>query len=72
MTTDEALRREIEMRAYYKCCERGNVPGGELDDWLAAEREVLAEQAGRATSSPGSVPDNVTSGPQRGRRRVRR
>jgi hypothetical protein len=29
--------------AYYKALTRGFVPGYELDDWLAAEREVQAE-----------------------------
>lgn len=42
--TGEMLRREIEVRAYYRYCERGCAPGFELDDWLAAERAVLAEK----------------------------
>jgi hypothetical protein len=31
----------IAERAYFKAERRGFVPGFELDDWLAAEREVL-------------------------------
>src|SRR3990172_2915058 len=42
---DEALHREIALRAYDKYCERRCAPGRELDDWLAAEREVLASRA---------------------------
>ncbi len=41
----EALRQEIQMRAYYRYCERGCAPGADVDDWLAAEREVLAVRA---------------------------
>ena len=38
----EALTREIELRAYHRYCERGCVPGNDLDDWIAAEEEVLS------------------------------
>ena len=30
----------VAERAYYKSQQRGFMPGHELDDWLAAEREV--------------------------------
>ena len=39
----EALRQEIQMRAYCQYCERGYASGADVDDWLAAEQEVLAE-----------------------------
>ena len=39
---DEKKRRMIELTAYYKAEQRGFVPGGELQDWLAAEQEVNA------------------------------
>lgn len=42
---DQALRRDIELRAYYRHCAGGCVDGCDVDDWLAAEREVRAEQA---------------------------
>lgn len=32
----------IAERAYFKAERRGFVPGFELDDWLAAEREIAA------------------------------
>lgn len=37
----------IAERAYYKAERRGFVPGFELDDWLAAEREVAQSLAPR-------------------------
>lgn len=47
----EELRDEIGRRAYFKYCDRGCVPGAAIDDWLAAEREVLEEQkAGKKQS----------------------
>ena len=36
----EDIRRRIEMNAYFKAKQRGFAPGYELEDWLAAEREV--------------------------------
>ena len=36
----EDVRRRIEMNAYFKAKARGFTPGYELEDWLAAEREV--------------------------------
>lgn len=44
---DEALRHDIELRAYYRYCVDGCKDGRDVDDWLAAEREVLAERAAR-------------------------
>jgi hypothetical protein len=32
----------IARRAYELCEQRGGAPGHELDDWLAAERELFA------------------------------
>ena len=37
-----ALEPEIRMRAYELYQQRGYMPGHEAEDWLAAEREVLA------------------------------
>ncbi len=34
----------IAVAAYYRAQARGFAPGCELDDWLAAEAEVSAEQ----------------------------
>ena len=35
-------RQQIEERAYAKFCEHGGTPGHDVEDWLAAEREILA------------------------------
>lgn len=43
----EKLRDEIARRAYFKYCDRGCVPGADIDDWLAAEREVIEERGAR-------------------------
>ncbi len=42
MPDADALRREIELRAYHRYCERGCAAGADVDDWVEAEREVLA------------------------------
>lgn len=38
--TDEERHRMIASIAYFQAERRGFVPGGELEDWLQAEREV--------------------------------
>jgi hypothetical protein len=66
--TDDALRDEIELRAYFKYCERGCVTGGDVEDWLTAEREVLAERAvdtRGAASPPSAIHDSAESDPAR-------
>jgi hypothetical protein len=41
---DDRLRR-IQETAYFKAQRRAFVPGYELDDWLAAEREITGTHA---------------------------
>lgn len=41
----EERHARIAEIAYRKAGERGFAPGGEVDDWLAAEREVAADPA---------------------------
>jgi hypothetical protein len=41
---DERLQH-IALGAYFRAEARGFAPGGELDDWLAAERDVDAALA---------------------------
>ena len=48
----ETLRQEIALRAYYRYCERGCAAGCDVEDWLAAEQEVLAAHA-KPTASIG-------------------
>jgi hypothetical protein len=38
----QALHREIAEAAYYRAQTRGFAPGGEVQDWLAAEQDVLS------------------------------
>ena len=39
----EVLHRLIAVAAYYRAERRGFDPGGDLEDWLNAEAEILAE-----------------------------
>jgi hypothetical protein len=41
---DENRRRQIAIAAYYRAQRRGFAPGGELEDWLEAERELLEQE----------------------------
>ena len=34
-------RQLIAERAYAKFCERGGTPGHDVEDWLAAEQEII-------------------------------
>ena len=58
-TDDKTLQEEIERRAYRRFCNRGHEHGAALDDWLAAECEVLAaknaippDRTSRAEATP--------------------
>jgi hypothetical protein len=44
------LQAKIRERAYQLYQERGSVPGFENEDWLRAEREVLAPQNHQQTA----------------------
>jgi hypothetical protein len=44
----------VAERAYFKALSRGFTPGHELEDWVAAEREVAALLA--ATERPAGKP----------------
>ena len=44
----DSREAEIARVAYFRAQARGFGPGRELDDWLAAEREVGARLAGAA------------------------
>jgi len=41
------MEEQIRMRAYELYEERGCTPGHEDDDWLTAERQVMAKHAGQ-------------------------
>lgn len=38
--TAEELREMVAVGAYYRSLDRGFEPGHELEDWLAAEKEI--------------------------------
>ncbi len=40
--TPEEMRGRISMAAYHLAAGRGFAPGHEMEDWLAAEKQVLA------------------------------
>lgn len=42
---ERARHRRIAIAAYYRAESRGFTPGGEVEDWLVAEREVDRNQA---------------------------
>jgi Protein of unknown function (DUF2934) len=67
-TENETLRDEIARRAYTKFCDRGCVHGDDVDDWLAAEREVLAEQEKPAETPKSTAEDRPRRRNGKGRR----
>ena len=46
--SDTDVQRWIAEAAYYRAQSRGFEPGGETQDWLAAEAEIHARVRGRA------------------------
>ena len=42
----EARRRRVAEAAYYRAQRRGFAPGGEVDDWLEAEKDIDNTDAG--------------------------
>lgn len=49
--SQEEVRRLISEAAYYRAKQRGFAPGHELEDWIAAEAEVIGR-----LNSPGGAP----------------
>lgn len=47
-SSDESRRSRIARAAYEKAEKRGFAPGGEIDDWILAERE-LSEKEGQGS-----------------------
>ena len=45
MSTEE-IQKLIAEAAYYRAQRRGFTPGGEVDDWLEAEREIEGSEQG--------------------------
>ena len=68
-TDDKTPQREIERRAYQRFCDRGCQDGFDVDDWLAAEREVLAELERANPDESGAAPPDPKPRPKREARR---
>ncbi len=55
-STDSTLLRQIAERAYHLFEMRGGSHGNDVEDWLRAEREVLATgERRRATTRPNGA-----------------
>jgi hypothetical protein len=48
--TVKVPHEKIAMRAYEKWCQRGRKHGTHVQDWLEAERELMAEAARMSTT----------------------
>ena len=55
----------VAERAYFKAERRGFAPGYELEDWLAAEREVAALLAALPVAKPKRKTTRATSGAEK-------
>jgi hypothetical protein len=61
-TTAEARRRRTAIAAFYRAQARGFAPGKELEDWLEAEREIDALDAGRHEQAATAQPAPAAGG----------
>jgi hypothetical protein len=62
----------IAQRAYELFLQRGSVPGYELDDWLQAEAELIAEAAREAGDDASDEEPTEPTEPKTGRSGGRR
>ena len=70
---NDAVREAIARRAYERFCERGCVHGADVEDWLAAEQEVLSDQQSVTEEQPAQAPvATAADAPSRGNRKSRR
>jgi hypothetical protein len=49
---DAVLKNRIEKRAYEIFLHRGAQPGHHFDDWVKAEKEIMAELAKEKAAKP--------------------
>lgn len=60
--SEDERRRMVAEAAYYRAQQRGFTTGGEVDDWLAAEREISQRlKAGDATHGSRKTIGTLTS-----------
>ena len=58
--SEEERWRLTAIAAYYRAEARGFAPGGELEDWLAAERDIeLDPRAGASAPAPAATSAEV-------------
>jgi hypothetical protein len=48
-------KERVAQRAYEKWLKRGCVHGHDLQDWVEAEREIMAEQSRSANAAAGAA-----------------
>ena len=48
---NDDLQQRIAEAAYYRAERRGFTPGQEVEDWLAAEKEVMERETASARAS---------------------
>ncbi len=53
--TGRPTEEEISARAFELYLRRGSVPGHEMDDWLQAEAELVAESVNNRGSKTGNA-----------------
>ena len=67
--SDDERRRMVAEAAYYRAEQRGFSAGGEVDDWLAAEREISRLlQSGDTTRRSGTTMAAAGAKPVQGNR----
>jgi Protein of unknown function (DUF2934) len=69
---EEATEERIRQRAYELFHQRGRVPGREQEDWLQAEREILAADEAPSVFRDGFDIDGSESRRGRAREQTRR
>jgi len=58
--SDDERRRMVAEAAYYRAQQRGFTAGGEVDDWLEAEREITQRfRSGAARHAHGANRDKA-------------
>lgn len=67
VAADDHNREQIAIAAYHKAAARGFVPGHEIEDWLAGEREVMSQAEDDVPHMGNSVStDEFRKGPKAG------
>ena len=65
--TTDALRRQIEVRAYLIWERDGRPHGRHAEHWALAEKEILGERKGKALKKTKAAPSHKPSSKRRGK-----